>query len=64
MVDRWNAIIDFNIGRDKAPEHGHSGEGLAIYYLRNFDGGDPDINQNFYGFVDEFDGIGIFINTM
>jgi len=43
---------------------GKSGEGFSIYYLRNFDSGDPAINANFYGFVDNFDGIGIFVNTL
>lgn len=63
-TDHWYAIMDFNIGRDKVKEMNKSGEGMAIYYLRNFDSGNPDINQNFYGFQDDFDGIGIFINTL
>ena len=63
-TDHWYAIMDFNIGRDKVKEMGKSGEGMAIYYLRNFDSGNPDINQNFYGFQDDFDGVGIFINTL
>ena len=62
--DHWYALLDFNIGRDKVKEMNKSGEGFSIYYLRNFDAGNPDINENFYGFVDDFDGLGIFINTM
>ena len=38
--DHWYAILDFNIGRDKVKETNQSGEGLGIYYLRNFDSGD------------------------
>ena len=57
-------MLDFNIGRDKVKDLGKSGDGMAIYYLRNFDNGNPDINQNFYGHVDDFDGIGVFINTL
>ena len=41
-----------------------SGEGFAIYYVRSIDSTNPDINENFYGFVDDFDGIGIFVNTL
>ena len=62
--DHWYAILDFNIGRDKVKEMNKSGEGFAIHYLRNMDSGNPDINSNFYGFQDDFDGIGIFINTI
>ena len=62
--DHWYAVMDFNIGRDKVKELNKSGEGLAIYYLRNFDSENPDINQNFFGYLDDFDGVGIFINTM
>ena len=62
--DHWYAIMDFNIGRDKVKEMNKSGDGMAMYYLRNFDSGNPDNNQNFFGYQDEFDGIGIFINTL
>ena len=34
--------MDFNIGRDKVKEMNKSGDGLGIYYLRNFDSGNPD----------------------
>jgi len=37
---------------------------MAIYYLRNFDSGNPDNNKNFFGYLDEFDGLGIFINSL
>lgn len=57
-------MIDFNIGRDKVKDLGKSGDGFGIYYLRNFDQGNPEINTNFYGFIDDFDGIGVFINTL
>lgn len=57
-------MIDFNIGRDKVKDLGKSGDGLGIYYLRNFDQSNPEINTNFYGFIDDFDGIGVFINTL
>ena len=60
----WYAALDFNIGRDKIKELNQAGEGMAIYYLRNFDSADPQINENFYGFIDNFDGIGIFVNTV
>ena len=42
--EHWYAALDFNIGRDKVKELGKSGDGLAIYYLRNFDSGDDTIN--------------------
>jgi len=61
--DHWLAMIDFKIGREKTKEFNRGGEGFAIYYLRNFDAGNPDILNNFYGFTDEYDGVGIFINT-
>ena len=56
--------MDFNIARDRVREMNKSGDGLAIYYLRNFDSGNDENNANFYGYIDEFDGIGIFINTL
>jgi len=62
--DHWYAVLDFNIGREKVKELNKSGDGLGIYYLRNFDSGSPEINSNFYGFIDDFDGVGFFINTM
>jgi len=40
----WVAVMDFKIGRDKVIELHKSGDGLSIYYLRNFDSGNPDIN--------------------
>ena len=60
----WYAALDFNIGRDKIKDLNQAGDGLAIHYLRNFDSSDPEINQNFYGFIDTFDGVGIFVNTV
>ena len=43
-ADHWYAVLDFNIGRAKTKETNKSGDGLAIYYLRNFDSRDPEIN--------------------
>ena len=62
--EHWYALIDFNIGRDKVKELNNSGEGFAIYYVRDFDAGNPDITENFFGFIDDFDGIGIFVNSL
>ena len=42
--DHWYAVLDFNIGREKVKELNKSGDGLGIYYLRNFDSGNPDMN--------------------
>ena len=62
--NHWMAIMDFTIGRDKVKEMNKNGDGLSVYYLRHFDSGNPNNSENFYGHVDDFDGIGIFINTL
>ena len=56
--------MDFKIGRDKVKEMNKTGEGMAVYYLQNFDSGNEQNTQNMYGYIDEFDGIGVFINTV
>ena len=43
--EHWYALIDFNIGRDKVKELNNSGEGFAIYYVKDFDAGNPGSNQ-------------------
>lgn len=62
--DHWYAVVDFNIGRDKVKELGKSGDGFAIYYVSSIDSANPDIATNNFGFSNDFNGIGIFINTV
>lgn len=62
--DHWYAVLDFNIGREKVKELDKSGDGLAIYYVSNIDSSNPSITNNIFGFTDDFDGVGIFVNTM
>ena len=37
---------------------------MAIYYLKYIDEDDLDSMNNFYGYKDDFDGYGVFINTL
>lgn len=62
--DHWYAVLDFNIGREKVKELDKAGDGLAIYYVSNIDSINLDISNNIFGFTDDFDGVGIFVNTM
>ena len=41
-----------------------AGDGMAIYYLKYVDDEDGSSLKNFYGYKDEFDGYGVFINTL
>ena len=42
--EHWYATLDFNIGRDKVKEMNKSGEGFAIYYVRDIDGSNNEQN--------------------
>ena len=59
--NHWLVHVDFKIGNKEFPHR--SGEGMAITYLRDVDQDNPDLMNNFYGFTNEFRGLGIFINT-
>ena len=59
MVD-----IDFSIGRMQTNDQLRAGDGMGIFYLKYIDEEDLDSLSNFYGFKDDFDGYGIFINTL
>ena len=37
---------------------------MAVYYLKYMDEDETDALDNFYGFKDDFDGYGVFINTL
>lgn len=59
--DTWVARIDFKMARDKFKRKDWlNGDGFAMYYLKSV-GEEPE-NPNYYGYVDNFDGLGIFIS--
>lgn len=60
--DIWVARIDFKIARDKFKRKDWmNGDGMAIYYLRTVET-EPPVTPNAYGYYDQFDGIGVFID--
>jgi hypothetical protein len=60
--DVWVARIDFKIARDKFKRKDWmNGDGLAIYYLRTVNQEPPE-SPNYYGYYDDFDGIGVFVS--
>ena len=63
-MENWMIDIDFSIGRMQSADQLRAGDGMGIYYLKYIDSEDPDSLSNFYGFKDDFDGYGIFINTL
>lgn len=63
-MENWMVDVDFAIGRAQVPDQLRAGDGMGIYYLRYIDEEDLDSMNNFYGFKDDFDGYGIFINTL
>ena len=63
QVKEWMLDIDFSIRRDKVNDQLRAGDGMGIYYLKYIDDDDSSLN-NFYGYRDDFDGYGIFINTL
>ena len=64
VKDRWMMDVDFSIRRDRMGDQLRAGDGMAIYYLKYVDDEDGSSLNNFYGYKDEFDGFGVFINTL
>ena len=60
----WMVDIDFSIGRAQNNDQLRAGDGFGIYYLRYIDEEDLESMNNFFGYKDEYDGYGIFINTL
>jgi hypothetical protein len=61
IKDLWVARINFSIGREKFKRRDWiNGGGMAIYYLKTKNQGPPPA-PNYYGYNEEFDGIGVFI---
>ena len=61
IKDTWVSRIDFKIGRNRFKRKDWmNGEGFAIYYLKNI--GEVTENPNYYGYNDNFDGVGVFIS--
>jgi hypothetical protein len=62
IKDTWVARVDFRMARDKFKRKDWlNGDGMAIYYLRSIVS-DPPEQPNYYGYFDNFDGVGIFIS--
>ena len=62
--ENWIVDVNLAIGREKVTDQLRAGDGVGIYYLKYIDEDDLDSNQNFFGYKDDFDGYGIFINTL
>ena len=61
IKETWVARIDFKIARDKFKRKDWmNGDGLAIYYLKTIPTEPPKL-PNYYGYYDDFDGVGVFI---
>ena len=57
----WVARIDFTIAREKTKRRDWvNGGGFAIYYLKKKNP-DAPVSPNYYGYYDDFDGLGVFI---
>ena len=61
--EQWMLDIDLSVRRDQVADQLRAGDGMGIYYTRYIDDDDRALN-NFYGYKDDFDGYGLFINTL
>lgn len=61
--DKWIASLFYKIqNKEGTPQLPKGGNGIGLYYLRDFNR--QDIGKGLFGYGNDFNGLGVIINTV